>query len=223
MSAAGAARERAATPIDVVRRGRPRDAGADEAILSAAVDALGEGGISGLSMDEIARRAGVGKATIYRRWASKEALVLDALGTKPLLPTPDTGSLRGDLLAYATAVVELLQRSSPLGRAPAPDRGRVLRRAPRRVAPTTTTGSASARCARSCARARDRGEIDPDVDSDLVVDVVLGAFYFRRLVHGERFTSGYAAKVVDHVMRGRHSLSTHRASPTGPPCATARS
>ena len=58
-------------------------------------------------MDEIARRAGVGKATIYRRWASKEALVLDALGTKPLLPTPDTGSLHNDLLAYATAVVEL--------------------------------------------------------------------------------------------------------------------
>ncbi len=90
-----------------MRRGRPRDAGADEAILSATVDALAEGGISGLSMDEIARRAGVGKATIYRRWASKEALVLDALGTKPLLPTPDTGSLRNDLLAYATAVVEL--------------------------------------------------------------------------------------------------------------------
>ena len=200
MSAAGAARERAATPIDVVRRGRPRDAGADEAILSAAVDALAEGGISGLSMDEIARRAGVGKATIYRRWASKEALVLDALGTKPLLPTPDTGSLRGDLLAYATAVVELFNahpRSDVLPHLieaacyderlaeSLRDYNRIRQRPLRQI----------------LRRARDRGEIDPDVDSDLVVDAVLGAFYFRRLVHGERFTSGYAAKVVDHVMR----------------------
>ena len=96
-----------------MRRGRPRDADADEAILSAAVDALGEGGITGLSMDEIARRAGVGKATIYRRWASKEALILDALRHQAPAPDARHGSLRGDLLAYTTAVVELLRRSIP--------------------------------------------------------------------------------------------------------------
>ena len=60
------------------RRGRPRDVRCDEAILQATLDLLAEGGAGSLSIDGVAARAGVGKATIYRRWSSKEALVLDA-------------------------------------------------------------------------------------------------------------------------------------------------
>jgi len=81
------------------RRGRPRRADADEAILSAALQLLAEVGVGGLSMDELAQRAGVGKATIYRRWPNKEALVVDAIGALKGPPPDLTGeSLRDDLL-----------------------------------------------------------------------------------------------------------------------------
>jgi len=63
------------------RRGRPRSVEADRAIVDAALELIAEGGIGTLSMEQVAGRAGVGKATVYRRWPSKEALVGDALAT----------------------------------------------------------------------------------------------------------------------------------------------
>ncbi|HQV59076.1 MAG TPA: TetR/AcrR family transcriptional regulator, partial [Ilumatobacteraceae bacterium] len=88
-------------------RGRPRTVGLDAAIVAAAVELLGEVGMVGLSMDLLAQRAGVGKATIYRRWESKEQLVIDVLQAivEPS-PTPDTGTVVGDLTAYTRMMVE---------------------------------------------------------------------------------------------------------------------
>ena len=81
--------------------GRPRSAEADIAILEAATAILAERGLAGMSMEEVAARAGVGKATVYRRWPSRGALALDAFMSefRSQLPLPDTGTLRGDLLA----------------------------------------------------------------------------------------------------------------------------
>src|SRR5262245_34265059 len=97
-NAAGAAVDlTAVTP----RRGHPRDARCDHAILQATLDLLVEAGAANLSIDGVAARAGVGKATIYRRWSSKEALVLETLSSDATtIEIPDTGSLRGDLVAY---------------------------------------------------------------------------------------------------------------------------
>ncbi len=80
--------------------GRPRSAEADIAILEAATAILAERGLAGMSMEEVAARAGVGKATVYRRWPSRGALALDAFMSefRSQLPLPDTGTLRGDLL-----------------------------------------------------------------------------------------------------------------------------
>ncbi|SCX58622.1 transcriptional regulator, TetR family [Klenkia marina] len=90
--------------------GRPRDPALDVAILRAALDLLAEGGLEACALDEVARRAGVGKATIYRRWPSKDDLVRDAFeGTDlGLVPTEDVGSLVEDcrrlLLALGAAL-----------------------------------------------------------------------------------------------------------------------
>ena len=83
------------------RRGRPRAEGLDEALLDVTLELAGEVGIDGMSMDDLAQRAGVSKATIYRRWPSKERLVLDALNhaMRPF-DLIDTGSLRSDLEDY---------------------------------------------------------------------------------------------------------------------------
>src|SRR5215208_2909810 len=95
------------TPTEAPRRGRPRRADADQAILTATVELLGEVGVAGFSMDLLAQRAGVGKATIYRRWPSKETLILDALRmTSTPIPVPDEGNLRDDLFTYMDAVIE---------------------------------------------------------------------------------------------------------------------
>jgi AcrR family transcriptional regulator len=96
-------------------RGRPRSEEAERAILDATLALLGETGISGLTVEAIAARAGVGKATIYRRWPSKLPLVVNAIKTLPELPVPNTGTLRGDLREIVRHLARILQ-SSPLGR-----------------------------------------------------------------------------------------------------------
>ncbi|RMQ40636.1 Transcriptional regulator, TetR family [Pseudomonas cichorii] len=85
-------------------RGRKRDPERDAAILNAAIDVLAESGYDGMTMDMVASRAKAGKATVYRRWSSKAELILDAVshlkrGQINLQSLPDTGTLRGDLLA----------------------------------------------------------------------------------------------------------------------------
>ncbi|MGC5019536.1 TetR/AcrR family transcriptional regulator [Micromonospora sp. DT47] len=86
--------------------GRPRSVRADEAIVEATLDLLAEGStIEALSIEAIAARAGVGKATIYRRWPGKDALLLDALRRlKGIMPQPAGHSVRDDLVLLVGAV-----------------------------------------------------------------------------------------------------------------------
>ena len=80
--------------------GRPRSQEAHDAILDASIALIREVGYDAVAMDAIAARAGVGKATLYRRWKSKEALVCEALERiMRSIPAPDTGTTRGDLMA----------------------------------------------------------------------------------------------------------------------------
>lgn len=88
--------------------GRPRDPEVDRRITLAAVAVFGEAGWAGFSVESVAREAGVGKASIYLRWQTKEGLLLDALADRvtPVVDA-DTGSLRGDLMALARQLVAL--------------------------------------------------------------------------------------------------------------------
>jgi len=88
--------------------GRKRDPSRDQEILDAALDVLAETGYDGMTIDMVAARAKAGKATVYRRWDSKENLVLDAVACMKsneidLDALPDTGTLRGDLVAMIKA------------------------------------------------------------------------------------------------------------------------
>ena len=99
-------------------RGRPRSEKARKAILDAAAELLLARGLSAVSMDAVAERAGVSKATIYRWWPTKESLALDALYTEwaAVQPGPrDTGTLRGDLLSLLRPWARLAT-SRPYGR-----------------------------------------------------------------------------------------------------------
>ncbi len=87
------------------RPGRPRSDEADKAILAAALDLFAECGPDALGIEQVAARAGVGKATIYRRWPGKEDMLVDAIaGLRSLLPQPQGRSVRADLIALLSAV-----------------------------------------------------------------------------------------------------------------------
>lgn len=87
------------------RPGRPRSERADQAILAAALDLFAELGPDALGIEQVAARAGVGKATIYRRWPGKEEMLLDALGSLATkMPEPQGRSVRADLTALLTAI-----------------------------------------------------------------------------------------------------------------------
>jgi len=95
----------AAGPAETSRRpGRPRSEQAEQAIIEATLDLFAEQGFEGVCVEAVAARAGVGKATIYRRWPNKEELLLAALGSmKSPFPEP-TGSVRDDLVAMMTVM-----------------------------------------------------------------------------------------------------------------------
>jgi len=193
------------TGVEVHRPpGRPRSAEADRAILRAAVDLLADEGYGGVTMEGVAARAGVGKATVYRRWATKSALVVDAVsacretGWQP----PDTGSAREDLLAFVAGFMHHL-RTSDAGRV-MPALVAELSRSPE-LAVAFREGFVQPRRARvleAVRRGVDRGEVRPDVDPDLVADAVVALLMHRFLITGMEIDDDLPERVIDMLWRG---------------------
>ena len=178
-------------------RGRPRDPNVDAAILSAAVDLLAEGGYAGLTMDQVAVRAGVSKASLYLRWPNKVALVAEAVqhrsGVVPKIP--DTGSLRGDMLRFLRA---LLRTSAAAPRAVSAVTGEVashpeLRAAWRQSVAGTLTG-----CVRVIVeRAVERGELAASSDVELLSMLPLTLLQNWRLAHDQGPDDALVKRIVD--------------------------
>lgn len=178
-------------------RGRPRSADADEAILAATLELVGEVGINGMSMDLLAERAGVSKTTIYRRWTSKEQLVLAALrGAMTPLDDVDTGALLDDLRAY---LAELAARTR---------RGRLGD-----VLPHLIEVACHDEALRNqlddyvqyrrtpmlaiLRRGLDREELPADIDLEVLADALIGPFAYRRLLTGGALDADF----VDRLLR----------------------
>jgi len=188
-----------------MRRGRPRSVTRKQAILQAAFELLGERGLAATSMDAVAERAGVSKATIYRWWDSKELLALDALyaawDTAGLV-TRQTGTLRAEMLALVRPWVRLVA-TGPSARiltallAEAqndPEFGQAYRAhfiEPRRD---------QARAVFS--RAIARGEIPAAIDVEVAIDLLWGPLY-HRLFHGHApLNERFARRSVDTALAG---------------------
>jgi AcrR family transcriptional regulator len=108
-------RGRRNTPTSSMRQTRvdSRIERSRHAVLTAALELLGESGVGGFSVDEVARRSGVAKTTIYRHWPTREALVVDTCSRLSAeQQIPDTGSLEGDLTAILTNIAHLLQTAN---------------------------------------------------------------------------------------------------------------
>ena len=201
-------------------RGRPRSEKAHKAILEAAAELLLARGLSAVSMDAVAERAGVSKATIYRWWPTKETLALDALYTEwtTVGPYPrDTGSLRSDLLALLRPWARLTS-SRPYGRVIAAliteaqtDPVFATEYRQRVVEPRRDQARAIFR------RAIERGEIPPDTNIEVALDLLYGPLY-HRLLHGHApLTDRFTQDVIDMALNGIQPTPDPAATPADQP------
>jgi AcrR family transcriptional regulator len=173
-----------ASAIPVQKRtGRPRSERTEKAILAATSQLLAESGLAAMTIEGVAERAGVGKASIYRRWPTRGALAFDATFDEYLAgqPTEDTGSLEGDLEATALDWIRAVNRSPW---------GRTLKELIAEVQSDPSLAGAwrerfviPIRQQRRpiVERAIARGEIPKGSDLELIMDLLYGPLYHRYL------------------------------------------
>ncbi len=185
----------------LVRPGRPRSVACDQAIVDAALEVFARDGFDRLTMEAVALEAGVGKATLYRRYPDKVSLVIGAMSCLAAAegPEPDTGSLSGDVAAWSHQLVHLLtgtvagrcvsQLVMALPQAPglAAEHARFV--AGRRVA-----------VRHAVERAVARGEVAPNTDPELVADLLAGPIFYRQLISDAPLDDDYAVGVVEAVL-----------------------
>lgn len=185
------------------KRGRPRNVETQSSILSASYELLLESGFGAVTVEKIAERAQVSKATIYKWWPNKAAVVMDGFlsAAAARLPVPDTGSVFQDILEHATNMAQFMisregsifleiigegQVDSGLAEA---FRTRYIQ--PRRMEVRTILN-----------RGLQRGELDKDLDIALCTDLIYGPIFYRLLVTGDRVDKSYVEQLVTHVFTG---------------------
>lgn len=160
-------------------------------------------GFSGLRLERVAARAGVGKATIYRRWRSKEALAADLLAglVAPHIAVDDLGDTRAELRACVANAVRAVSQSpfGPVVRALVSE----IAANPAVGDPFRATAVRARReeVARVMARGVARGDLHPDADVDVATELLVGPVYFR-LIFGGSLDDDFASRVADAVHRG---------------------
>jgi AcrR family transcriptional regulator len=169
-----------------------------QAIREAVFAELAAVGYGRLSIEAVARRAGVGKTAVYRRWKSKLDMVIEIVSPLAAAVTalPDTGTLRGDLEALLTVAARALRH--PLAAQIVPD---LLAEAARNPAIAETLEAAlrdnrHGIGALLVGRARDRGELPAGTDPDTVVDLVVGPLYWRLAVARTPMPPGYVQRLA---------------------------
>jgi AcrR family transcriptional regulator len=186
------------------RRGRPRDPDAEPRIRACALDLLLERGFDKMTVDDVAEAAGVGKATIYRRWPGKEQLAYDALTVMfdTEVPEPDTGSFEEDIRLLYTEAIAFV--------------GTEAGRAMVRLGVTEATRDPAVAqiyhdflkrrvdaCERRLERARKRGEpIREGIDPAVLVEWLTGLLVVRVITGAEMFSADDVEQLVAVTMHG---------------------
>ncbi|MGI9592122.1 MAG: TetR/AcrR family transcriptional regulator [Myxococcota bacterium] len=181
--------------------GRPRSEEAHQAILNATLELLVEVGFSALTVEGVASRAGVGKATIYRRWPSKLPLVVEAFGQLPGFEEIDTGDVAEDLKQMLRGYIQVFN-ATPLAsvlpslageRSHNPELSELFdpvsrqRRQPLR---------------RALERGVERGELPRDLDLELAADLVVGPIAVALFFKGGKLSPRMVGPIVDMALRG---------------------
>jgi AcrR family transcriptional regulator len=184
------------------RRGRPRDAQIDAAVLEATLATLADTGYGRLTLERVARRAGTTKPAIYRRWPSRQQLVLAALGQRlGDARAPDTGCTLCDLDECLMLFVAAFRRMPPdvIGPLFADCAGD---RALRNAFMTTLFDPPRAAVKETLDRAHARGDLRDDVDRDLILDLIGSFVHYRALFGHARSTKAEIERAVEALLRG---------------------
>lgn len=183
--------------------GRPRSEKTKHAILSAAYELLLENGFGAVTVEKIAERAGVSKATIYKWWPNKAAVVIDAFFDAAVvrLPIPDTGSTINDMIIQVNNLAKFLisregkvlneiiaegQFNQKLAEA-----YRAIYFKPRRLDSRYILE-----------RGISRGELKEDLDIELVIDLIFGPLFYRLLITGDMVDEAFIKDLINYAFKG---------------------
>jgi AcrR family transcriptional regulator len=183
--------------------GRPRSEQAHSAIVRSTLKLLGQNGFSQLTIESVAAHAGVGKATVYRWWPNKAALIADAFAssTTRKLHFPDTGSVRTDMSQQMRQVIKIFSSrrgrivSAILGGGQS-DRDLIVAFRERFLWPRRQEAYATLQ------RGILRGELRKDVDLDLLLDSLYGPIYMRFLIRHDKMTPDFVDRLCELVLAG---------------------
>jgi AcrR family transcriptional regulator len=183
--------------------GRPRSEEARLAILRSTLRILGQYGFLDLTIEDVAAHAGVGKATVYRWWPNKAALIADAFAssTTRALHFPDTGSVYSDMSQQMRQLVKIFRSRrgrivSAILAAGQSDRDLIAAFRERFMKPRRQEAYATLR------RGIARGELRKDVDLDLLLDSLYGPIYMRFLIRHDKMTSDFIDRLCQLVLGG---------------------
>ncbi|MNO12401.1 HTH-type transcriptional repressor Bm3R1 [compost metagenome] len=185
------------------KRGRPRSAETQESILSAAYELLLEEGFAAITIEKMAERAKVSKATIYKWWSNKAAVVMDGFmsAATERLPVPDTGVVFDDILTHAANLTRFL--TSREGRIITQLLGegqfdealaesyRIRYFQPRRL-----------EARKLIERGIQRGELQGNLDIEICIDLIYGPIFYRLLVTGDELNEDYIRQLVTTAFKG---------------------
>lgn len=195
------------------KRGRPRNVETQKSILAASYDLLLENGFGAVTVEKIAERAGVSKATIYKWWPNKAAVVMDGYlsAAAARLPVPDTGSVWNDIRIHATNLARFLtsregniikeligEGQFDAGLAEA-YRTRYFQ--PRRL-----------EARQLMERGIQRGEWSENLDIELSIDLIYGPIFYRLLVIGEGLDEAYVEQLIRYSYAGLDSDGSSKKS-----------
>jgi AcrR family transcriptional regulator len=185
-----------ASEREPIRRG----ARARERVLSAALQVLAAHGLTGFTMEAVARQGNASKATLYRHWPSAQALLIDAMDTtfQPFAP-PQTGDLRRDLTELLTGLARLLQ-DSPYPRLMAAFIDAAEQDPTLAELHADLTHRRRVPMLAVLGRARDAGDLPPATDLELTVDLLTGPFFYRRFIAHRPIPADLPQRIVDQVL-----------------------
>ena len=187
-------------PVPIVRRGRPRSDSTSRRILDAARELLTEGSYADFRMEHVAARAGVGKAAIYRRWSSKQALAQEVLVelAAPHIAVEDSGDTRAELRLCVMHALHAV-RDTPFGQ--------VIRTLLSQIAVNPAIGdpfratvveARRGEITKVVERGVARGDLRPDSDATIATELLVGPVYFR-LMFGGDLSDVFADRVAEAV------------------------
>lgn len=191
------------------KRGRPRNLETQQAILSASYDLLLAEGFGAVTVEKIAERAAVSKATIYKWWPNKAAVVIDGFlsAASARLPVPDTGSAQQDILLHARNLAQFLTSRE----------GKVIKEliGQGQFDPALAEAYQSRyfqprrlEALELLERGAKRGELKPGFPLELGIDLIYGPLFYQLLVLGSKLDDAYVEQLVAYAFAGLQANST---------------